>query len=121
MAVAHVQAAPDGFVVEIKPPTRSLAQNAKLHALLHEISDQVVWYGQKLCVEDWKRIFAAALQKVRVVPGLTPGEFATVGLRTRDMTIPELSDMIELALSFGAEHAVVFSDAAPVHLAEARR
>ncbi len=121
MAVQHVQHAPEGYVVEIKPPTRSLEQNAKLHALLAEIAEQVVWYGQKLCVEDWKRVFAASLQKVRVVPGIDPGSFVPVGLRTRDMTIPEMSDMIELALAFGAEKGVVFSDKAPISIEKMRR
>lgn len=104
--------APDGTHVTFKAPTRSLEQNAKLHALLGDVSHQVVWYGTKLCVEDWKRIFAASLQKVRVVPGIDAGTFVPVGLRTRDMTISEMSDMIELIYAFGAEHSVIWSDEA---------
>ena len=106
--VGAVRSAPDGYYVEIRQPTRSLAQNAKLHAMLTEIAEQVVWYGQKLCVDDWKKILAASLQKVRVVPGIEHGTFVPVGLRTSQMTIAELSDMLELAYAFGAEHDVQF-------------
>lgn len=102
--------APEGWMVTFSPATRTLAQNAKLHAMLKEVSDQVIWYGVKLGPEDWKRIFAASLQGVRVVPGIDAGTFVPVGLRTRDMTVPEMSDMIELIHAFAAERGVVFRD-----------
>jgi hypothetical protein len=100
--------APEGWVVRFSEPKRSLAQNARLHAMLADVSEQVVWYGQKLAAEDWKRIFAASLSKVRVVPGIDPGSFVPVGLRTSDMTISEMSDMMALIEAFGAERGVVF-------------
>jgi hypothetical protein len=104
--------APDGTIVTFRAASRSLEQNAKLHAMLADVSHQVVWYGTKLCVEDWKRIFAASLQKVRVVPGIDAGTFVPVGLRTRDMTISEMSDMIELIYAFGSERGVEWTDEA---------
>ena len=112
LAASWCMEAPDGWVVTFRPPTRSLEQNAKLHAMLSEVADQVVWYGQKLVADDWKRIFAAALTKVRVVPGIDPGSFVPVGLRTSDMTIGEMNDMIELIYAFGAEHGVTFHERA---------
>ena len=110
VASEAIRRAPDGYVCEVRPATRSLEQNARLHALLSDVSRQVVWYGQKLGVEDWKRIFCAALQKVRVVPGIDPGSFVPVGLRTRDMTVSELGDLMTLIEAFGAEHEATFKD-----------
>lgn len=110
IAAEAIRRAPDGYVCEVRPATRSLEQNARLHAMLTDVSRQVVWYGQKLGVEDWKRIFCAALQKVRVVPGIDPGSFVPVGLRTRDMTISEMTDLMTLIEAFGAEHEVVFKE-----------
>ncbi|MDH2092678.1 recombination protein NinB [Rhizobium pusense] len=63
----------DGTIVEFRKSTRSHEQNAKMHAMLGEVSDQVVWYGQKLKVEDWKNMFTASLRKASVVPGIDPG------------------------------------------------
>lgn len=113
-SLAHdaVRYAPDGYVVEIKPPTRSLEQNARLHAMLSEIATQVEWYGVHMGVEDWKRIFCASLQGVKVVPGIDAGTFVPIGLRTRDMTKAELGDLMELVSAFAAERGVVFADEA---------
>ena len=105
-----VRNAQDGWVVEIKPPTRSLEQNARLWAFLRDISKQVDWYGQKLTPDDWKDMFTASLRKARVVPGLDPGSFVVMGLHTSTMTKGEMSDLMELITAFGTERGVVFSD-----------
>jgi len=109
-AAKAVLSAPDGYVVEIKPATRSLEQNARLWAHLGEVSEQVEWYGQKLSPEDWKTMFTASLKKSRVVPSLDPGGFVVMGLQTSKMTKAEMSALMELIEAFGAEHDVVFSD-----------
>jgi len=101
-----------GTVVEFKKKTRSTEQNAKMHAMLAEVSDQVVWYGKKLSVEDWKNIFSASLRKAQVVPGIDPGTVVPLGIHTSTMTIDEMSNMIELIYHFGAqpEHPVQFKE-----------
>ena len=97
------------MVMEIKPVTRSLEQNAKMWACLTDISRQVDWYGHKLSPDDWKHVLSASLRKQRAVPGIDGG-FVVVGLQTSQMTIAEMSEMIELAHAFGADHAVTFHD-----------
>jgi hypothetical protein len=109
-ACAAIRLAPDGYRVEIKEPTRSLDQNAKLWAMLNDVSEQVVWYGTKLSSDDWKTIFTASLRKTRVVPGIDTGSFVPVGMSTSKMTKSELSDLLELIGAFGAEHDVKWSD-----------
>ena len=97
------------MVLEIKPVTRSLEQNAKMWACLTDISKQVNWYGQKLSPDDWKHVLSASLRKQRAVPGIDGG-FVVVGLSTSQMTIAEMSEMIELAHAFGAQQGVTFHD-----------
>ena len=58
------------LVMTVKPATRSLEQNARLWAMLAEISEQVDWYGQKLTSEEWKDVFKAEWKRQKVVPGI---------------------------------------------------
>ena len=96
------------MVLEIKPQTRSLEQNARLWAMLDEISKQVDWYGRKLTAEEWKHVFSASLKKQDVVPGLDGG-FVVLGLSTSKMTKAEMCDLQSLMEAFGAERGVRFS------------
>lgn len=100
--------APYGYVVEIKPQTRSLEQNAALWAMLADVSRQVDWHGQKLTPEDWKHVFSASLKQQRAVPGLDGG-FVVLGQSTSKMTVREMSDLMEVIIAFGAERGVRFS------------
>ena len=95
------------WVLSIKPETRSIAQNARLWAMLTDVSEQVEWYGRKLTPEEWKHVFSAALKKQDVVPGLDGG-FVVLGLSTSKMTIAEMCDMQTLMEAFGAERGVKF-------------
>jgi len=108
-ALRAVRQADLGYCVEIKPKTRSLAQNSLLWALLTEISEQVEWYGQRLTPDDWKHVFSAALKRQKVVPGLDGG-FVVLGQHTSKMSKREFSELCELIFAFGAERSVVWHD-----------
>lgn len=97
------------FELEIRPERRSTEQNAKLWAMLGEVSKQVDWYSQRLTPEEWKHVFSASLKKQRVVPGLDGG-FVVLGLSTSRMSKAELSELIELIMAFGAERGVEFRE-----------
>lgn len=112
LAIEAVRTAPPGRVVVIRDKTRTLEQNAKMWAMLADISDQVEWHGQHLVADDWKNIFTASLRKARVVPGIDAGTLVPLGLSTSDMTVGEMSDLIELMHAFAAERGVQFSEAA---------
>lgn len=101
-----------GTVVTFRKKSRSSEQSAKMWAMLHEVSEQVDWYGQKLDAEDWKDVFTASLRHARVVPGIDKGTFVPLGMRTSTMTIEEMSQLIELIHAFGAQpdHPVIFKD-----------
>lgn len=109
LAAAQCLTAPDGYVVEIKPATRTLDQNALLWPLLTELSEQVDWYGQKLTKEEWKDVMTAGLKRSRIVPGIDGG-FVVIGLSTSKMDKKTFSELVELIYAFGAQQGVVFHD-----------
>lgn len=115
-----LELAPAGCIVEFKAPTRSLEQNARMWAMLTDVSRQVVWYGKTLTPEDWKDVFTASLRKARVVPTIDGDGFVPLGMSTSKMSKAEIGTLMDLMEAFGAQHGVVFSDLAK-HTAEARR
>lgn len=101
---------PVGSRIEFKKPRRSIPANDLMWARLSEIAQQVEWYGQHLSPEDWKDVLTASLRKARVVPGIDPGSFVPLGMRTSDMSKEEMTALLDLIEAFGVERGVVFSD-----------
>jgi hypothetical protein len=111
-AVEAVRNAPAGFTVTIAEPKRNLDQNARMWAMLADISEQVEWYGKRLTPEDWKHVFSASLRKLQVVPNLDGSGFVALGLSTSRLSKREFADLIEVMFAFGAEREVVWSEPA---------
>lgn len=99
-----------GWTWSLKEEARTDAQNRRMWAMLRDISRQVEWYGEKLCEEDWKHVFSAAVQKQRAVPGLEGG-FVVLGISTRKQSKQWFSDMFEVMEAFAAEKGVRFTTA----------
>ena len=100
--------------VVVGEPTRSHDQNNLMWAVLTDIAKQVEWpvdgKPQKLDPEEWKSILTAGLkQETRVARGVGGG-FVVLGQRTSKMTKRELSEVIEFAYAFGAEHGVRWTE-----------
>ena len=76
--------------------------------MLADISRQVVWHGQKLASEDWKVMATAALKKQRVVPGIEGG-FCVLGEQTSQMTIAQMSELMDFLEAFGTQKNVRFT------------
>jgi hypothetical protein len=108
-AVESVRTAPDGYIVEIKPKTRSLDQNRKLWAALNDLARQVTWHGLKLTAENWKDMTTAAVKRQQVVPGIDGG-FVVLGASTSKMSKAEMSELLEFIIAFGTQQNVVFGD-----------
>lgn len=100
--------APHGTRIEFKQAKRSIDQNSLMWVRLTEIARQVEWYGQKLSADDWKDVFSASLRKARVVPGIDPGTYVPLGMRTSDMSKEELGNLLDLIDAFAAERGVSF-------------
>ena len=104
----QISQAPEGYVCIVKEATRSLEQNARLWAMLTDVSNQVDWYGQTLTPEEWKCVLTAAMKKQKVVPGIDGG-FVVIGARTSKMGVREMGELMELIEAFGAQQGVRFS------------
>lgn len=107
LAKAHLMAG-RRMTIEVKPETRSLQANARMWAMLADVSRQVDWHGRKLSPTAWKHVFTAALTKQDVVPGIDGG-FVVLGKETSKMTRAEMSELQELMQAFGAQQGVKFS------------
>lgn len=93
-ATRLVGLAPEGSVVTVSPPRRSLDQNAKMWAMLGEWARQVDHGGRKYDAETWKAIFMRALgHEVRMVPDLR-GEPFPVGFRSSHLSKAQMADLI---------------------------
>lgn len=101
---------PDGYVVEIKPPTRTLEQSARFHAAVRDVSRQVEWYGRKLPEEVWKIMFVASLYKQQVFPDLNGDGMLVINAKTSRLTTREMGDLTDFVYAFGAQHGVEFSE-----------
>lgn len=112
-AANAVMAAPADWRVEIKPRTRSLAQNDMLWSILTDISKQVDFVVNgalvKVSPEEVKDILTASLRReTRMAMGIDGG-MVLLGQRTSRMTVRQMTDLIELAHAFGAEKGVMWS------------
>tara|TARA_R110000868_G_C10786331_1_gene755914 strand:+ start:282 stop:686 length:405 start_codon:yes stop_codon:yes gene_type:complete len=102
---------PAGTRLEFKKPKRTLDQNAKMWAMLTEISEQLSWHGVRLSTEDWKLVLLDGLKReMRLVPNIDGTGFVNLGRSSSDLSKQEFVDLIELIAAFGAQHGVVFSD-----------
>lgn len=111
-AHAAINAAPDGYTVTISPPKRSVVQNAKLWRMLQDLSNHVEWYGLKLSSDDWKDVMTASLRKeLRTVPNVDGTGLVILGMRTSQMSVGQMSELIEFLYAFGASKNVVWSEA----------
>jgi hypothetical protein len=101
--VQMVTQAPDGYVVEIRKPSRSLEQNARYWVAIHEIAEQISIEGRKYTPQVWHRYF-----KERYLPGriveLPYGQITEAEPSTTDLTLDEFSEYIERVLQFQAEN-----------------
>ncbi len=98
------------FELAITPEKRSSEANARMWAMLTEVSKQVEWYGKRLTPEDWKHVFSASLRKLEVVPNLDGTGFVALGMSTSQMSKREFSDLMTLIEAFGVERGVKFAE-----------
>lgn len=110
-AMEAINAAPDGYVVKIAPPGRSLDQNSLLWPILEAFSKQLQWpVNGAMCnlePEEWKDILTAAFRQetARLAMGLSGG-VVMLGMRTSKMTKAEFSEFIEFLFSVAAERGI---------------
>lgn len=103
-----IDAAPDYAMVTIKAGDRTLEQNAKMWAMLTDIS-RAKPEGRNWTTEMWKIAFMDALgYKVKFVENLDGTGFIPVFYSTTKLSKAEMSDLIETIYEYGIRHGVVF-------------
>lgn len=123
-ARAALDAAPKDWVVRMSPPTRSLEQNAFLHAILTDIAQQVEWYGKHLSVIVWKRLCTAAWmreegEQPELIPALDGNGFDIVFEHTSSLSVEKMTALCEWCLAFGVQRDVTFKEK-PIPVPEGR-
>lgn len=113
-AIDAVRSAPDGYLVDVHPDNRTLAQNRLLWAMLNDLSKQVTWgvNGQltTLSPEEWKDVAtASAHQEARITQGFKGG-MVMLGRSTSRMNKAQFADLINTILEFGVDADVRWSD-----------
>jgi len=110
-AFAHklIDEAGQGFVVNIKEPKRTTEQNNRMWAMLTDVS-RAMPKGRLATPVRWKFIFMDALGYACAFETGLDGKPFAIGLSTSNLSVREMSDLMELIAAFGAENGVVFSE-----------
>lgn len=118
-SLAHkgIDRAPNGWLLELREPTRSTEQNAALWSLLSQVQKQrPVHNGVKMTPELWKSVFMDAWgAEVTFLPKLDGDGMFPAGHRSSQLTIGEMSSLIEMILAWTAREGLTiehFSEAA---------
>lgn len=98
--------------ITIEPITRSMEQNAKLHAMLAGIAAQKTFNGKKLSLEQWKIIFVSGHKiatggEVEMAIGLE-GEVLNLRESTAKMSVSRCASLIEYIQAWAANNDVRF-------------
>jgi len=110
-AIQAVKDAHEGWMVEVKEPTRNLMQNAKFHAICSDIAASgLKWMGKPRTEAQWKTLLVsghaiATGEDAEVIAGLE-GEWVSVRESTARMSKKRTASLIEYALAFAVENGV---------------
>ena len=108
-AVELIRKLKSGWRVSVAKPNRTQDQNAKLWAMLTDLSHAKP-EGRKCTPDDWKcLVMHACNHEVMFMQGLDGRPFPT-GFRSSHLTIGQMSDLIEWIYAYGAEHGVKWSE-----------
>lgn len=105
-----IDVAPVGSVLNVKPPRRTLDQNAKLWAMLSDIS-RAKPEGRSHPVHVWK---ALAMDMAGCKPqwerSLDGQGIVCVGYKSSRLTKSEMSDVLEAMNAYAAEHGIALEE-----------
>ena len=88
---------------------RTDAQNRIFHALIRDISEQVVWANGHMTEEQWKLLTMGSAHGQEIVPNIFDPQAGFVVVnkrRSSGLVIPEMADVITQLIAFGNERGV---------------
>lgn len=117
LAQEYIRNAPDGHIVTIAEPSRTLDQNAAQWPLLQALEKQSEWpvngVMQKITADDWKDVLTCAFrnEQPRIAAGYNGG-MVLLGQRTSRFSKREFSEWMEFLWSVVSERGVQVYEAA---------
>jgi hypothetical protein len=118
-ALDWIKRSPDWTRLTFQGPKRTLPQNDRMWAMLTDVATQVEHMGKRCPAEDWKVLFLHALgRETRFIPALDGHGFVPIGQSSSDLSVEEMTELIEFIFAWGAEHGVEFHE--PENPAEKR-
>lgn len=97
-------------MMTLTPPRASDELTSRMHCAIRCIAKQLLWAGEKLSEEDWKRLLVAGIYGQKVYPSPGGKGFVVLDRRTSRMSGPQKHDLTESIYAFGADRGVVFDD-----------
>ncbi|MFN3833440.1 MAG: recombination protein NinB [Allorhizobium sp.] len=102
---------PVGTRIEFKETKRSVPQNDRFYAMLTDIAAEMKKRGRDHDVSQWKTIFLAAFgHEVKFLPSLDQKTFIPLGHSSSDLSVKEMSDLMEFMTAWAAENNVPLRD-----------
>jgi len=118
-ALRTLSDAPDGYVLTVAEPKRTLDQNSLFWALLSELSVRKV-AGREATPEAWKLLVMHACgHACQFEIGLN-GQPFPVGFRSSKLTKRQMGDLIDWIYAYASEQGVTLEHVAPAHMKETR-
>ena len=115
-ALAHrlIDAAGDGFVVNVREPTRNIEQNSRMWAMISDVS-RAKPEGRHWTTETWKCAFMHALgwHCAFAEPLDGQGGPFPIGFKSSRLSVRQMADLITVIQEYGDRHGVVWSEPHP--------
>ena len=112
LAIDMIRRAPADAVIKISAPKRTLDQNAKLWAMISDVS-RAKPEGRMHTPEVWKCLFMSACgHAVQFEMGLDNKPFP-IGFSSSRLTKAEMADLITVIYEYGDRHGVRWSEPCP--------
>jgi hypothetical protein len=121
LAKQKIDAAPDGWLVNITEPKRTSGQNEKFHAICGDIAKSgLTWAGKPRDAAAWKVLLVsghatATKEGAEMVPGIE-GEFVNLRESTALMSVKRGSSLIEYAVAFAVSNGIQLHEMEPWEL-----
>ena len=110
LAARLIAVAPADAVVQVSEPRRNLDQNARLWAMLSDVS-RAKPEGRKWTPEVWKAAFMHSLgHQCQFAEGLDGSGPFPVGFRSSRLTVRQMADLITVVAEYGDRHGVKWSE-----------
>jgi hypothetical protein len=109
LAKQLIDKAPENSFVKISPLTRSNEQNNKMWALIEDVMNAMP-EGRQHTKEVWKAIFMNALGHETAFAMGINNEIFPIGFKSSQLSVRQMSDLIEVIYAYGAKHNVKWSE-----------